>query len=132
RSRSGNEARVALRHRDSAALVRSSQRATKVIRSPERAPHRECPVRTRVDPSVNASVRWSLGIALVIALPLVGAGLARAGYDLDQLPALRDTGPITVVLRKAGGQALAGTGDPRREHSGVVARQALDWGDGTE
>jgi hypothetical protein len=70
-----------------------------------------------------------LGIALVIALPLVGAGLARAGYDLDELPALRDTGPITVVLHKGGGQVLAGKDDPRHEHSGVVARQGLDWVD---
>lgn len=67
------------------------------------------------------------GAALVVGLPLVGAGLARAGYDIDHLPALRETGPVTVVLHRDGGQAIAGKDDPRRLHSGVVARQGLDW-----
>lgn len=68
----------------------------------------------------------------MLGLPLVGAGLARAGgYETTEisLPSLRETGPVKVVLQKTGGHAVAGKDDPRRLHSGVVSRQGLEWVD---
>jgi matrixin len=73
--------------------------------------------------------RWIIGAVLVLGLPLVGVGFARAGVDLEELPALRETGPLTVVLHRDGGQVIAGKDDPRHLRSGVVARQGLDWVD---
>lgn len=73
-----------------------------------------------------------LGAALLVGLPLLGAGLARAGDFAERelsLPALGQRGGLTVVLHREGGHALAGKDDPRTLHSGVVARQGLDWVD---
>jgi Matrixin len=83
-----------------------------------------------VDPWVNATCRWLLGVSLLLGLPLVGAGLARAGSYAERelsLPSLGTRGAVTVVMHKDGGQVLGGHDDPRRLRSGVVEREGLDW-----
>lgn len=81
---------------------------------------------------MNTNLRRVLGAALLVVLPLLGAGLARAGGYAERelsLPAMGERGPLTVVMHRDGGQAIAGKDDPRRLRSGVVARQGLDWVD---
>ncbi|MBC8070756.1 MAG: matrixin family metalloprotease [Deltaproteobacteria bacterium] len=81
---------------------------------------------------MNASSRPVLGASLLVVLPLLGVGIARArGYAEREIsmPALGERGQLTVVMHRDGGQAIAGRDDPRRLRSGGVARQGLDWVD---
>lgn len=74
-------------------------------------------------------MRRAFAASLLLATPLVGGELARAGQPRNAAADVRDPAPVTVVLHRGGGRVHGGADDPENLQSGVVARSGYSYVD---